>query len=350
MLPPLVIPFFIPHYGCPQRCTFCNQTVITGRAEGAIPGAVEIAATIESYLATKSAGRGETQVAFFGGSFSGLPEALQDRLLVAVAPYLASGQVAGIRISTRPDYLDPARIAFLKERGVTMVELGVQSLDEAVLAGCGRGHAAADSLQAIGLLQAAGVRVGVQLMVGLPGEMTGRILAGARTLALLKPEVARLYPALVLKGSRLATDYLAGSYQPLGLTKAVALCARLREIFLAQGVRVVRIGLQETDGLAGEVLAGPHHPAFGELVLSWSLHRRLRKLLAVKNGGSRQLIISAADQSVFRGPGNSCRDALRRKGFLEVVEVVFRSGEPRGEVKLESENLRKKLIFMVSHT
>jgi histone acetyltransferase (RNA polymerase elongator complex component) len=334
MLPPLVIPFFIPHHGCPQRCTFCNQTAITGRAQGSIPSAAEIAATIERYLAAKSARRGETQVAFFGGSFSGLPDALQENLLGAVSPFLADGRVAGIRISTRPDYLDPARIAFLKERGVILVELGVQSLDDQVLARSGRGHSAADSLAAIRLLRDSGLRVGVQLMVGLPGEKTGRFLAGARVLAGMQPELARLYPALVLKGSRLAGDFLAGRYRPLGLNKAVALCARLREIFVAQGVKVARIGLQETDTLAGEVLAGPHHPAFGELVLSWSLHRRLRSLLARGGSEPRRLVLAGVDQSVFRGPGNSCREALRRKGLLAGVEVVFGSEQPRGEVNL----------------
>lgn len=335
MPPPLVIPFFIPHHGCPQRCTFCNQAAITGRAEGHIPEAAEIAGTIEAYLATKSASRGETQVAFFGGSFSGLPDDLQERLLGAVAPFLADGRVAGIRISTRPDYLDQARIAFLKARGVILVELGVQSLDEAVLARCGRGHTSVDSLEAIRLLQKAEVRVGVQLMVGLPGEKTGRLLAGAKVLAGFKPELARLYPALVLKDSRLAGDFLAGRYQPLGLTKAVALCASLREIFTEHGVKVVRIGLQETDGLPGEVLAGPHHPAFGELVLSWSLHRRLRKLLA---GGSkpRRVVISSADQSVFRGKGNSCLEGLRSKMVLDGVEVAFDPDQPRGQVKMIS--------------
>lgn len=334
MLPPLVIPFFIPHHGCPQRCTFCNQIAITGRPEGNIPNAAEIAATIESYLTTKSVGRGETQVAFFGGSFSGLPDALQEKLLSAVTPFLADGRVAGIRISTRPDYLDPARIGFLKARGVILVELGVQSPDDAVLARSGRGHTAADALQAIGLLKAAGLRVGVQLMVGLPGERTGRLLAGAKVLAGMRPELARLYPALVLKGSRLAGDYLADRYRPLGLTRAVALCARLREIFAEQGVKVARIGLQETDTLADEVLAGPHHPAFGELVLSWSLHRRLRKLLAGGGSEFRRLVIASGDQSVFRGVGNSCLGAMRRKGLLERVEVVFDSEQSRGEAKL----------------
>ncbi len=334
MLPPLVIPFFIPHHGCPQRCTFCNQTAISGRAEGVIPDAAEIAVTIESYLASKGAGRGEVQVAFFGGTFSGLDAALQNRLLEAVAPYLGSGQVAGIRISTRPDYLDPVRIAFLKERGVVLVELGVQSLDDVVLARSGRGHSAADSLKAISLLQEGGLRVGVQLMVGLPGEKTGRILAGAKMLAALQPELARLYPVLVLKGSRLGADFISGRYQPLGLTKAVALCARLREIFVAQGVRVVRMGLQETDGLAGEVLAGPHHSAFGELVLSWSLHRRLRKLLAGGGREPRRLVLASGDQSVFRGAGNSCLESLRRKGLLAGVEVVFDTEQPRGEVSM----------------
>jgi len=338
MLPPLVIPFFIPHLGCPQRCVFCDQTAITGRSAGVLPSAAEIGATILNYLGTKGAGRGESQVAFYGGSFSGLPEELQEQLLAAVAPFLGGGQVAGIRISTRPDYLDQARVDFLKSRGVTLVELGVQSLDDNVLSRCDRGHSAADSLQAIRLLRESGLRVGVQVMVGLPGETTGRILDGARTLAGLRPEVARLYPALVLRGSRLAMDFAAGLYRPLSLTKAVALCARLREIFLAQGVRVVRMGLQETGSLASEFLAGPHHPAFGEMVLSWSLHRKLRKLLAGSGPGPRRLAIAAADQSVFRGMGNSCMETLRRKEFLKGVEVFFAAEQARGEVEVISLN------------
>jgi histone acetyltransferase (RNA polymerase elongator complex component) len=332
----LIIPFFIPHLGCPQRCSFCNQTAITGRATGSVPGATEIAATIERYLLTKGGKRGESQVAFYGGSFSGLPEALQEQLLTAVAPFLSAGKVAGIRLSTRPDYLDRARVEFLKSRGVTLIELGVQSLDDSVLARCERGHSAAASLQAIRLLQESGLRVGVQVMVGLPGEKTAGILAGARALAGLQPELARLYPALVLRGSRLAEDFADRRYLPLSLSKAVALCARLREIFLAQGVRVVRTGLQETDTLSAEVLAGPHHPAFGELVLCWSLHRKLRQILAGSGAGPRRLMIAAADQSVFRGPGNSCLESLRRKGLLAGVKVFFAADQARGEVKLIS--------------
>jgi len=335
MRPPLVIPFFIPHLGCPQRCNFCNQTTITGRAGGEVPGAAEIAATIESYQATKSAGRGETQVAFYGGSFSGLPRDLQEKLLAAVAPFLASGQVNGIRISTRPDYLDRDRVDLLKSMGVTLVELGVQSLDDEVLGRCGRGHTASDSLKAMELLRRNNLKVGVQLMLGLPGERVGRVLRGAAELAGLQPELARIYPVLVLKGSGLAADYLAGRYRPLGLTRAVALGARLREIFVRQGVRVVRMGLQETGTLSGEVLAGPHHPAFGELVLSWGLHRRLRKMLSACGKDPMRLTIAAADQSILRGPGNYCLDSLRRKGFLEGVDVVFDRMSPRGEPVLQ---------------
>jgi len=332
--PPLVIPFFIPHLGCPQRCSFCNQASITGRSAGVIPESAEISATIENYLATKDSGRGETQVAFYGGSFSSLDRELQGNLLAAVAPFRAAGRVDGIRISTRPDYLDQLRIDFLKSKGVTLVELGVQSLDDEVLARCGRGHTAADSFQAIELLQQNDLRVGVQLMIGLPGERVGRLLRGAEKLAGLHPELARIYPVLVLKGSGLAVDYQAGRYRPLGLPRAVALCARLREIFIRQGVRVVRMGLQETESLAGEVLAGPHHPAFGELALSWSLHRRIRRLLASGGNSPRRLVIATADQSVLRGPGNRCLNSLRRKGLLEGVEMVFDRGQPRGEPAL----------------
>ena len=331
---PFVIPFFIAHQGCPHRCVFCDQHVITGSAAAPFLGPERIRAEIaEHLLRPRRASRQGVQVAFYGGSFTGLPVGRQRELLGAVRPFLETGEVEQIRLSTRPDYIDREIVAFLKAHGVGIVELGVQSMSDAVLAASGRGHTAADSEWAIKCLRDGGLEVGVQLMVGLPGDRPASIFRGAERLALLRPGLARIYPVLVLKGSALAAEYRAGRYQPLCLAKAVAISGRLKEIFDANGVRVVRMGLQETDNLRNDVVAGPYHPAFGELVLSRNMYRRAALALAgVRGQGRQELRVAAADQSVLRGPGNANLQRLAGKGLLAEVELVFAENRRRGTV------------------
>jgi len=331
-----IIPFFISHQGCPHRCTFCNQHVITGRQTSPALDASRILNEVrERLVEPRHRKRLVTQVAFYGGSFTGLPVERQRKLLGAVQPFLDDGRVDGIRISTRPDYIDPQIVSFLKNQGVKTVELGVQSMNDEVLAASGRGHTSLDTEKAIGCLRAEGMEVGVQLMVGLPGDRPVLAFAGAERLAALKPDIARIYAALVLEGSVLADEYRNGSYRPLCLVRAVAISGRLREIFEERGVKVIRVGLQETEGLAAEIIAGPYHPAFGEMVLVRNLYRRVHKTLAgKKKPGSVKLHLSAADQSVFRGAGNSNFKRLERKGLLSDVEVVFEENCSRGNVRV----------------
>ncbi|MEN8136507.1 MAG: radical SAM protein [Thermodesulfobacteriota bacterium] len=334
MIRPFVIPFFISHQGCPHRCVFCNQHVITGQPAGPGADADRIRPEIVEHLQRpRRPSRQGVQVAFYGGSFTGLPETRQRELLGAVQPFLENGKVDQIRLSTRPDYIDPDITAFLKSHGVGIVELGVQSMDDTVLAASGRGHTAADSERAIKCLQDGGLEVGVQLMVGLPGDRPGLIFKGVERLASLRPDLARIYPAVVLKGSELEDQYRSGGYRPLGLAKAVVISGRVKEILDAYGVRVVRIGLQETDGLQTDIVAGPYHPAFGEMVLSRNLYRQVMTALAgLKGSGRWQLRVAAADQSVLRGPGNSNLRRLTAKGLLGDVELVFEEKRQRGTV------------------
>ena len=336
MVRPFVIPFFISHQGCPHRCVFCNQHAITGQPAGPSLDRDRIRAEIAEHLQRpRRASRQGVQVAFYGGSFTGLPETRQRELLGAVQPFLENGEVGQIRLSTRPDYIDPDITAFLKSHGVGIVELGVQSLDDAVLAASGRGHTVADSTRAIKCLQDGGLEVGVQLMVGLPGDRPGLIFRGVERLASLRPELARIYPAVVLKGSALADEYRAGAYRPLGLAKAVAISGRVKEILEVYGVRVVRIGLQETDGLQADIVAGPYHPAFGEMVLSRNLYRQVMTALAGSKGPDRrELRVAATDQSVLRGPGNVNLQRLADKGLLDDVELVFEENRRRGTVSV----------------
>ncbi len=320
---------------------FCNQPAVTGHdARPLTPGAVQ------EFLARQEGGR-PAELAFYGGSFTGLPWRDQERLLAAVQPWLARGKVAAIRLSTRPDTLDAQTCRLLVDYGVRTVELGVQSLDDRVLAICRRGHDAAAALRAIALLRRFAIRVGVHLMPGLPGETRRSCMRSARRLLACPPDFVRLHPTLVLRDTVLARWYAAGRYQPLSLAAAVAWCCRLREMFAAAGVPVLRLGLQETDSLRATVVAGPHHPAFGELVLGRILFRRVcsclaraRRSPAVPAAGgvssSRWVLrVARQDLSLLYGPGRRCWQRLAGRGVLAGVRLVLDGNLPRGAVCVE---------------
>lgn len=325
-LAPYIIPIFIPHEGCPHRCVYCNQRAVTGRQE--IPDAAAVSARIDSWLARIRNRERPVQVAFYGGSFTALPRARQQELLAAVEPFLDRGEVAAIRLSTRPDYMDGETAGYLLSRGVRVVELGVQSMDQEVLAVSGRKYTAERVREACGLLRHAGITVGCQLMLGLPGDTATRQLAGIRQLLALRPDFLRLYPTLVLEGSQLAAWYRQDKYRPLSLGRAVALTARIKPLCDAAGVRVVRMGLQPSLELEQHLLAGPYHPAFGELVLSRLLFNAARKVLAQERGKG-EIRVAAADESIFRGPGNINLKRLASLGLLKGKTLAFGPLQPR---------------------
>jgi histone acetyltransferase (RNA polymerase elongator complex component) len=335
MVPPFIIPIFITHQGCPHQCLFCNQRTITGAPEGTV-GPRQVRETILTQLAwPRRHPAAPVQVAFYGGSFTGLPRTLQRELLAAAHPFLVSGRVQELRLSTRPDYVTPEIAGFLREHGVGIVELGAQSLDDGVLEASGRGHTAAQVGTAAAFLKEAGIQVGLQLMLGLPGDTTVAALASARRAAALNPDLVRLYPCLVISGSPLAELYRQGGYQPLTLPGAVSLAVRLWFIFRTQGIAVVRMGLQPSPSLEKSVLAGPYHPAFGELVLSRLLFKEVRALLSARP--SRQphrLSLARADESIYRGRGNANLKRLAALGLLAGVETVFSASQPRQTVVL----------------
>ncbi len=331
-----VIPVFIAHQGCPHRCIFCDQHTITGHAEQEDEpvNPVTVRKTIEQWLVRKrKERRDEVQVAFYGGSFTGLPLQRQEELLGAVRPYIEAGQVSSIRISTRPDYIDEKSVAILQNCLVSIVELGIQSLDGNVLQASSRGHSAEQSERAIKLLKKEGFAVGAQLMCGLPGDSTKSLLSTARGIAVLAPDFVRIYPALVIKGSGLEKLYLENAYKPLSLSKAISLTCRMKNIFDRHHIRVVRMGLQSSPDMEKKVLTGPYHPAFGELVISRLLFRQARKLLhRARHSGKKRLSVAAADESAFRGPGNVSIKRLAALGLLDGVELVFDRDQARNTV------------------
>lgn len=333
--PPFIIPVFIAHQGCPHRCLFCNQRGISGAPEAEV-GPALVRETICRQLAwPRRHPRAPVQVAFYGGSFTHLERERQEELLLAVAPFLESGQVREIRISARPDGVTPEIAAFLRGHGVGMVELGAQSLVDQVLTSSGRGHSAAQVEEAVGCLRRQGLEVGIQLMLGLPGDTTRRALTSARRAADLVPDLVRLYPCLVIAGSPLAELYRQGRYQPLSLPRAVALAGRMWTIFHHRNIPVARMGLQPSPSLEQNLLAGPHHPAFGELVLSRLLFARARACLAACPGkGLRRLSVARRDESLFRGRNNCNVKRLAGLGFLAGVEIVLSATQPRQSVAM----------------
>ncbi|HOP40973.1 MAG TPA: radical SAM protein [Geobacteraceae bacterium] len=260
-----IVPFFISHRGCPHQCIFCDQQKIAG-AVGDLPSAGEILDRVAAYRLTS--GFRPVEVAFYGGSFTGLARNDQQRLLVPLRDLLAIGEVSSVRVSTRPDAIDEDTASFLRESGVRTVELGVQSMDDAVLERANRGHSAADVVQAVSVLRTEGLLVGLQLMPGLPGD-THEISLWSLSRALdLGPDFLRIYPTVVVAGTALARQYAEGRYHPLSLGEAVALCKQMLLRALLGNVPVIRLGLQPTADLSrkGVVLAGPYHPAFRQMV------------------------------------------------------------------------------------
>ena len=335
---PLVIPIFIAHQGCPHRCIFCDQFTITGESDGEEQPVTpeKVKDTIEQWLGRpRRKNKNGVQVAFYGGSFTGLPIKRQRELLGSVSSYIERGLVDLIRISTRPDYVDDRISALLQEHYVSIVELGIQSLAQDVLDASARGYSAEQAENAIRLLQQKGFTVGVQLMCGLPGDTTGKLMTTVERVAALSPDFVRIYPALVLKGSGLDKLYRDGNYQPLSLEKGVALCCRMKTIFDQHNIRVVRMGLQSSEELADRVVAGPYHAAFGELVISRALFKKTRKILRQKETSTgRHLSIAAADESVFRGPKNINMKRLTALELLNDIEIVLHEGQARNSISL----------------
>ncbi|MCL2670249.1 MAG: radical SAM protein, partial [Syntrophaceae bacterium] len=219
----MIIPFFIMNRGCRHRCRFCNQGLTAGNHPEEIASAA-FTARVRSFLASRGEKPGSVQIAFYGGTFTALPEAEQERLLALAEPFLKGGEVRGIRLSTRPDSLDARRISRLRDLGVTTIEVGAQSMDDRVLAKSDRGHGSEEVRQAVTALREAGIETGLHLMAGLPGDSPELFSATIGKAIDLRPDTVRIHPTLVLRDTPLAEDFLRGHYRPLTLDEAIGWC------------------------------------------------------------------------------------------------------------------------------
>lgn len=312
------ISFFVPMAGCPNKCIFCDQNPITGNNN--IPTKETVIATLERAKEECKPRKEETEIAFFGGSFTMLPRPLMEELLTPAAEYVNAGHFKGIRISTRPDAIDSSILSFLKEKRVTSIELGAQSSDDKVLKMNGRGHGFADTVRASALIKEAGFSLGLQMMTGLYGANDESDLKSGADFATLHPDTIRIYPTLVLKGTKLATLYNEGKYIPKSVKEASILVGKLMEIFQNEGIKIIKVGLHSEMDLEGALVAGPFHPAFRELCQSAMIRDKVDFLL--ENASKGEYLLYLPQKLISSAVGQHRENIIhwKEKGYIIKVE------------------------------
>lgn len=311
------VALFVPHLGCPHTCVFCDQRAISGRAAPITREEIVRACRI---AAACPHDRENSEIAFFGGSFTAVDRAVTDLCLDAAAPFLGR-DFGGIRVSTRPDAVDDETLSYLKRKGVTAVELGAQSMDDGVLRRNARGHTAAQTEEALRRIRAHGLSPGLQMMTGMYGSDPQKDLATARAFVRLRPDTVRVYPTVVLRNTALADLYRAGAYTPPSLEETVDLCAALLDLFEDAGIRVIRLGLHAGGDVEENRLAGPYHPALRELCESRRCRAAAERALADVPPGPAVLSVPRGRASVAAGHGGCNKTYFAEKGYrLRILE------------------------------
>lgn len=289
------ISIFIPHLGCPNMCSFCNQRTISHTVSA--PTADEVTKMLEA--ACERLPEGTAEIAFFGGSFTAVERDYMTSLLDAAQPFLRSGNVSGIRVSTRPDCIDEDVLEILKKYGVTAIELGAQSMDDEVLAANNRGHTAEDVRKAAALIKKHGFELGLQMMTGLYKSDPETDWRTAEKIAEIKPDTVRIYPTVILSGTRLGELFGSGEYVPYGFETAAELCADMLEMFEREKIRVIKLGLHASETVEGDMLGGFYHPAFREICEGILFRRAIESRIA----GEKSCVVYTAPNAVSKAAG-----------------------------------------------
>ena len=303
------ISIFVPHIGCPNKCSFCNQRYITGACWA--PGAKDVEKAVAKAKGSKNFDSKTAEIAFFGGSFTAINRNYMTELLKAAERYVKDGTVKGIRISTRPDAIDSEILTLLKERHVTSIELGAQSMNDRVLRMNNRGHTAGDVERASRLIREYGFELGLQMMTGLYGDSDSSAIKTAERLIALQPDTVRIYPTIVLKDTDLAALYADNIYKPQTLDGAITLVAKLYKMFTENGIRVIRLGLHTIEENA--YIAGPWHPAFSELCQSQLMLTGVLSRLQEK--GKYNIKVAKSAVSKMTGQGRKNIIFLKSRGY-----------------------------------
>lgn len=317
-----IIPIFVPHLGCPNDCIFCNQKSISGQMKQVTEEEVE--KTIQEFLNSFKDENLYTEIAFFGGSFTGIDIELQEKLLKIAYKYVKEKKVDGIRVSTRPDYIDKNELKLLKKYGVKTIELGVQSANDYILKRAKRGHTFEDVKKASKLIRRHGFTLGHQMMVGLPDSTWIDEMNTAKELAKLKAKIIRIYPVLVIKRTELETEFAKGEYHPITLEQAVERCKELYYFFDKKKITVIRMGLQNTDiisnpeNVSSEVVAGPYHEAFGQLVEDSIWYDKILNAIKKVNTKVAEIEIEVNPENINNVIGHKKENIQKLKELYEV--------------------------------
>ncbi|HCQ5431821.1 TPA: radical SAM protein [Clostridioides difficile] len=297
-----IIPIFVPHKGCPHDCIFCNQKKITGVSTDVT--SEDARNIIEECLETidKDA---DVEIAFFGGSFTAIDIDIQKSLLSVAKEYVEKGLVKDIRMSTRPDCIDEDILSMLKEYKTSIIELGVQSLDEKVLLDSIRGHQSEIVYKSSKMIKNSGIKLGLQMMIGLPADTEEKCIFTAKKFVELKPDCVRVYPTLVVKDTGLEKLMEQNKYSPFTLEESVNIVKKVLVLFYVNNINVIRVGLQATDDIqiGKAVLAGPYHPAFRELVEADMIKDYL-EFVILQNKNIKQMLVKSNKKNISKIIGN----------------------------------------------
>ena len=338
-----IIPIFIPHRGCPNDCVFCNQKAITARQADVTPEGVRN--IIEEYLPTLT-GRGlqTIEVAFFGGSFTGIPMEDQSAFLAVALEYKQKGLIDKIHMSTRPDYINREILDNLLKYDVDVIELGVQSFDPAVLEASNRGHAVEDVYRACDLIKSYGFELGIQLMIGLPADSLESCIFSAQETVRITPSIARLYPTIVLNDTELLNMYRRGEYKPLSTDEAVAITKEMYRIISSAGINIIRVGLKSTDLIndsdsdQNQTVGHTFHPAFRQLVEGEIAREDLEEQL-------KDLISKGCRSAVFRSNGVSFSNMI---GNARRNKIYFAEKYPEIKIVFKRDDSLEDMVFTAS--
>ncbi len=319
---PIVVPVFISNLGCPHRCVFCDQSQFSEP----IPPE-DVPALVRNFIGfSRDVDFRKKLIAFYGGTFTGLEEPLLSSYLNVASSLVRQGIVDGLKASTRPDMVTPDILDLLVDAGFVELELGIQSMDDKVLAMSARGHSAADSLKACELVKKSGLSLGVQIMPGLPGEDRSSFVSTVDIIASIEPDAARIYPTVVMRGTALERMLLRGKYRPLDLEEAILRSLYAYSMFTANGTRVLRMGLPQSDKL--DIVAGPYHPAFGFLVKSRAYRIMVEEMAGIY-GEDIEVHVNPSDLPDLLGYRRSNMDYYK---FTYKLDALV----PRGNLVLDS--------------
>ena len=334
-----VIPIFVPHLGCPNDCIFCNQKSISGQTKMLTEESMR--EQIEYYLESFKDKTANVEIAFYGGSFTGIDIDTQVKFLEVAKEYIDNGKVDSIRISTRPDYINKKILKMLKKYKVKTIELGVQSAVDYILQRSNRGNTFKDVVKASKLIRRYRFVLGHQMMVGLPESTELDEINTAKKLIKLKPKIVRIYPVLVIKNTKLEKELEEGTYKPLTIVQAVERCKNIVHLFNKKNIQIIRIGLQTTDEIcspeaeSSEVVAGPYHPAFRQLVESalWydSILEKIKKLN--EKVKTAQIIANPLDVNNIIGHKKENIEKLKEVYNLD-VQIVQDEKIKKGTIKI----------------